>query len=76
MSDDGNDDPSLMSENGDGPSLSVHDEKDDQILTLGIYCDVEPSPRFKRSPETVRACSQLSGNPHSTMRVDAYNLVA
>jgi len=28
MSDDGNDDPSLMSENGDGPSLSVHDEEE------------------------------------------------
>ena len=41
MSDDGNDDPSLMSENGDGPSLSIHDEKDDQLLPLGIYCDAE-----------------------------------
>ena len=38
MSDDGN--PGL-SDNEDGPSLSVHDEDDDELLTLGIYCDAE-----------------------------------
>ncbi len=40
MSDDGSQDPS-QSDNEDGPSLTVHDEEDDDLLASGIYCDAE-----------------------------------
>ena len=67
MSDDGNEDPGL-SDNEDGPSLSVHDEEDDELFTLGIYCDAEFRLQdLKEALKQYAHARNFQANPHSTL---------
>jgi hypothetical protein len=67
MSDDGNDDPGV-SDNEDGASLSVHDEEDDELFTLGIYCDAEFRLQdLKEALKQYAHARNFQANPHSTL---------